>query len=299
MELVVEAFNMEHALFCINSGVHNLIIGNEVFASTYSYSFSENEVINLINNKKSTKIWIKVDAFFFEPDINRLICYLKWLSRLNVDFVIFQDFAVAQINDELKLNLKLHYASQTTNTSYYQFDFFLENNIKSLFLARELTITELIEICQNKGSMKIEIQGHGYGFIMHSRWKMISNFENYFNEKISNDDNKLIQIKEKLRKYPNLIFENRHGTHMFTGYQIYTIDLLSKLDSLGIDYLRLDFFNTNFDYAKTITDLYLKILTKKTDIDNTINLFNELHKNHCIDHGFLGNIKDLPHLQKD
>ena len=299
MELIVEAYNMEHALFCIDSGVHNLIIGNEVFASTYSYSFSENEVINLVNNKKNTKIWIKIDTFFFEPDINRLICYLKWLSRLNVDFIIFQDFAVAQINDELKLNLKLNYASQTTNTSYYQFDFFLENNIKSIFLARELTMTELIEICQNKGSMKIEIQGHGYGFIMHSRWKMISNFENYFNEKISNDDNKLIQIKEKLRKYPNLIFENRHGTHMFTGYQIYTIDLLSKLDSLGIDYLRLDFFNTNFDYAKTITDLYLKILTKKTDIDNTINLFNELHKNHCIDHGFLGNIKDLPHLQKD
>lgn len=299
MELIIDVLNYDHALYCIDQNVQNIILSNELYSSQYNYSFNEQEIQFLINNKKNTKIWIKVDAFFYEQDINRLICYLRWLSRLNIDYIIFQDFAVFQINEEYNLNLKLHYGSQTLNVSSFQFNFFKENNINSLFLAREISFVELKDICANKNDMKVEIHGHGYSYMMHSRWKMISNFNEYYETKI-NKDNNVVRIKEELRKYPDIIFENKHGTHMYTGYMLYSIDLIDKLIEIGIDYLRLDFINTNIEYAKSITSFYLKKLKNNLNKDD-FEQFLDLHtKNNLnISHGFLGEISKLPGLIKD
>lgn len=300
MELVVDVLNYDHAVFCIENNVDNIILSNELYSSQYSYSFNEQEVQKLIKIKNKTKIWIKVDIFFYEQDINRLICYLRWLSRLDIDYIIFQDYAVAQINEEYNLNLKLHYGSQTLNVSSYQFDFFGENNINSLFLAREISFSELTDICRHKKNIKVEIHGHGYSYMMYSRWKMITNFETYYNLKNNNVHNNLIEIKEELRKFPNLLIENRHGTHMYTGYLVYSIDLLKKIKDIGVDYLRIDLFDTNYQYAVEITKYYLEFINKEIDQSNLkkfINLHNE--NNLLISHGFLAAINKLPTLQKE
>lgn len=302
MELTVEAFSLDHALKCIEIGVDNLILGNELFANRLSYSFNESEIANLVNKRKTTKIWIKVNNFFFEHEIDRLEMYLRWLSSLEIEKVIFQDYAVAQINFENNLNLNLHYNPETLVTSYGQFDFFKENNINSVFVARELMYNELQEICENKNGMKIEIQAFGYGFIMHSRWKLITNYEKHYNYHL-NKDNEFIKIKEHLRKYPNLLFEDNQGTHMLTGYIIDLSELLLNLYEINVDYLNLNFLNTDNNYAIEITKVYNTLLkdvvsNKKINL-NQINIIKELSSKYLLSQGFLGGTKHFLHLAKD
>lgn len=302
MELTVEAFSLDHALKCIEIGVDNLILGNELFANRLSYSFNESEIANLVNKRKTTKIWIKVNNFFFEHEIDRLEMYLRWLSSLEIEKVIFQDYAVAQINFENNLNLNLHYNPETLVTSYGQFDFFKENNIDSVFVARELMYNELQEICENKNGMKIEIQAFGYGFIMHSRWKLITNYEKHYNYHL-NKDHEFIKIKEHLRKYPNLLFEDNQGTHMLTGYIIDLSELLLNLYEINVDYLNLNFLNTDNNYAIEITKIYnilLKdVLSNKKISLNQINIIKELSSKYLLSQGFLGGTKHILHLAKD
>ncbi len=298
MELLVEAFSLEHAKECIKNKIPNLILGNEIFASRLSYSFNESEIQSLVRNKSITKIWIKVNAFFFEHEINRLIAYLRWLSRINIDYVIFSDFAVAQINDEFGLRLNLHYNPETIVCSYGQLDFYKECNFTGVFLAREIMWKELEEICQNKKDIKVEIQGHGYGFIMHSRWKLISNFYDYYQIN-NNKDEQFLKIKEKLRKIPNLIFQDRHGTHMLTGYLIYSLNLIDKLKAINIDYLKLDFLFTNEEYAKKITNLYQDVIDNKIQINKANDLMKKYSNDFLISNGFLGGCKDILHLKKE
>lgn len=300
MELLVEAFDYNHALMCIKSGVKNLVIGNEVFATRISYSFNESEVIDLVENRKNTNIWIKVNKIFFEQDLKILNMYLRWLSKLDIKKVIFQDFAVAQIIDENEYNIDLHYNPETIVTSYGQFDFYKQNNINSVFIAREIMMKELEEICSNKNGMEIEIQGFGYGFIMHSRWPLISNFQEHYHIELETLRNKML-IRENLRKYPNVIFEDEQGTHMLTGYLINLIGTLPKLNQIGIDYLQLNFLKLSSAIATSVTNIFNTAISDLDNYDETKyeGEINEICKQFIVSKGFLGGTKSILHLEKE
>lgn len=298
MKLVIEAFNKEHAIDLINNNADIVVLSNNKYATRINYSFSDNEILEFAKNKKNSEIWVKVNAIFFEQNLNDLENYLKWLSNINIDRIIFQDLAVAQIIKENNLNIKLHYCPETIVTNYGQFDFYNYVGFNSVFLARELSFNELKEISENKKNIEIEIQGHGYSFIMHSRWKMINNFIDYYNLDKQEINKDYLLVKEELRKYNDIIFEDEHGTHMLTGYILYTIDIIDKLKSLNIDYLRLDFIKTNEQYAKAISNLYINTIKNNFDNDKK-ELFNNLNKHFVITHGFLGGINEILGLKKN
>lgn len=298
MEIVVEAYNFDHARWCIENNVENLLIGNELFANRLSYSFNQSELQDLVNKRKNTKIWVKVNNFFFEQEINRLEMYLRWLSNLEIDRVVFQDFAVAQINYEDNLGLNLHYNPETLVTNWGQFEFYQQNQINSCFLARELMPFKLEEITKHKKQMQVEVQGFGYGFIMHSRWKLISNFEDHYQVTLDKDE---LLIKEALRKYPNMLIEDATGTHMFTGYLINGINQLKQLKSFNIDYLSLSFLKTNETIAQTVTSIYMQAIKDnqfeehQKDYEQQI---NEVCKDFILSPGYLGGKDTILHTIK-
>ncbi len=298
MEIVVEAYNFDHARWCIENNVPNLVLGYELFANRLSYSFNQSEIQDLVNKRKNTKIWVKVNNFFFEHELNRLEMYLRWLSNLDIDRIVFQDFAVAQIDYEDNLNLKLHYNPETLITNYGQFDFYLENKINSCFLARELMPHEIQDIAQHKNKMQVEVQGFGYGFIMHSRWKLISNFEEHYQVSLNKE---YLKIKEALRKHPNVIFEDAAGTHMLTGYLIDSLYALPQLINWGVDYLSLNFIKTNEDIAKQVTTLFSQAIVD-TNLETSLNKYSKqlqtICEGHMLSPGFLGGPKTIPHTQK-
>lgn len=304
MKLIIEAFNLEHANYCIDNNIDAIILHTEKFGLRGNYDFSIEEIIKLNNNKKNTLIFIKANAFFFEKDLMELESFLKKMSSMNIDGLIFQDLAVATINEELNLNLKLRYNPETLVTSYGQIDLYKEANFNSITLSRELMIFEVEEIAQNKNGMSLEIQVQGYGFIMHSRWNLISNFEENYNIDLNVKNDDFLSIKENLRKVPNLIKEDHHGTHMFTGYQICAIQILEKLYKIGIDFIRVDIINYKYEEAIKITDIYNQALKKVKMNSYDENTKEKLYKDiynifNNISLGFLGTKKDILHLLKE
>ncbi len=302
MKLVIQAYDINHANYCLKKNIDGLIIGQQKYSLRDNYYFTNDELETLIKNKNKTKIFVKVNAFFFEQDLEHLTNYLKYLSSLNIDGVIFSDFAIPQINEELNLNLKLKYAPETLVTSYYQFDFFKEINCASVTLARELGLKEVIEICEHKkDGLEIEMQGHGFLFIMHSRWKLISNFEQYYKIHLKHQE---LLIREDLRKLPNIITEDAFGTHMYSGFQLYTIDILDQIKN--IDWLRIDTINMSKEEVQYTTEVYQKAISLLNDnidlykqyVENEINHFKHLF-NTPIAHCFLGGIKTILHMEKN
>lgn len=304
MQLVSMPFDYEQALEFIEKNISCLLIGNKDISLRCANYFSWDEIKKISKNKKNTKIFVLVNQFFFEPDLNKLIKNLKLLNNFKIDGVYFQDYAVPQIIKENKLKLKLIYHPETLVTSYGQFSFFLKNNINHVVISRELFKSELFDICKYKPKkLVIEIQGQGFMFIMHSRWKMLTNFEQYANLKI--DTRKKFWIKEKLRKYPNLIFEDDFGTHMFSGYELCVIKILNELYKNNIDFIRIDNIMQSKIWCKKMTYLYhnaLELIKKnKFDQKQIINYLNKVKKissPHEISLGFLGDIKDNLHLEK-
>lgn len=302
MKIVIDVFDYQHAIYCIEKNIDAIIIGNNEFSLRNSFSFSKKEIMTIIKGRKHTKVFLKFNAIFFESQLKNITEELISISKMDIDGIIFQDLAVAQINEELNLNLKLRYNPETLITSHYQFDFYKEVNFSCVTLARELMMFEIEEILENKIlGLELETQGHGLLFIMHSRWNLISNFEDHYNFSFSS---KNIIIKEELRKIPNILFEDKHGTHMMSGYEMYSIDLFEKFKKL--DWLRIDTLNLNKEYVYYITDLYINGLKSfKENIENynkiTSNLKTEISSKTIfpISHGFLGGTKDMLHKVKN
>ena len=302
MKLVVQAYDVNHANYCLAKNIDGLIIGQEKYSLRDNYYFTSLELEDIINKKQQTKIFVKVNAFFFEQDLDDLSQYLQYLSTLKIDGVIFSDFAVAQLNEELSLGLKLKYSPETLVTSYYQFDFFKEINCSSVTLARELSLLEVQDILKHKlPGLEVELQGQGFMFIMHSRWNLISNFENYYDVSL---DHCRLSIREDLRKLPNLLTEDQHGTHMFSGYQLYTFDMLDKLQNL--DWLRIDTINMKETEVYYSTDIYA---TAVQHFNHDLKIYQEFVKDSILEfktkfstpisHGFLGKgTSEILHMEK-
>lgn len=304
MELLVNPASYHNAIDLIEINTDQLIVGSNQFSTRNNCVLTDQELINLISNKKNSKIIILINKLFFEQEIESLTKYLKWISTLAIDGIMFHDFAIPQILFENNIsNIPLIYNPETLITSYGQLEFYKDNNFKEVCLARELFYPEILEIGkQNKFGIKLQIQAQGYGFFMDSRWKLISNFEKA-NKLNLNLKNKKLYLRELTRKLPNLIYEDDNGTHMYTGYQITTINILDKLKEAKIDTLRFDSFFNNEEQILQITKLYQKGLEalKNNSYDK---IKNELYEklliicNCKISNGFLGAQKDLLHLEK-
>ena len=305
MKLVTMPYDYEQALDFIKNQVDCLLIGHKDFSLRVTNYFSWKEIEKIAFNKNKSKIFLLVNQIFFENNLKKLTNDLKKINTLPIDGIYFQDYAVPQLVKENKLNINLIYHPETIVTSYGQFPFFVKNNIKHIVLSRELFKSEIKTICKNKPKkFSLEIQGHGLLFIMHSRWKMISNFNEYANLKINTE--KSYWIKESLRKYPNAIYEDKFGTHMFSGYQLCTIKILNELIEMEIDYLRIDNILQTKKWCNEITYLYhdlLKMLKNKKLTKKDEELYFEKAKKICkpypIALGFLGTIKDNLHLIKN
>lgn len=297
MELIITPNSFQNAKYFIENNADALLIALNEFSCRSNYYFSVDEITKLVElkSKTKTKIFVKLNNLFFENQINELENILVRLSKLDIDKIFFNDFAIAQIKYEMKLKLNLHYHPDTLVTSYGQFEFFKENGIFSLTLSNELFSYEIHDILKNKDKLSICIQGHGYSFIMHSRWELVSNFQKYINDNNNEyDKNKIILIREQQKVYSNILIEDKYGTHMFSGYKLCLINYLQELKEKKLDYLILDtYLEKEEDYDIKIYKVYHDVLDNKTTKNK--DFFNNNEK---YSPGFYGGIKSILHFKK-
>lgn len=275
IKLSISCSSYELAEKLINLKVYEIVVGLKGFSCRFNNYFEIEKLKQLVLNKHDTKIVVSLNNIFFEQDIDNLKSVLIELSKLDIDSLMFHDFAIPQLIHENNLNINLHYNPETLITSYGQFDFFNKNNIKNLTLATELTSNELKKIVfENKHNLNLYIKIHGLGFIMQSRWPMISNFLKYSEvSKKEINDIDFFLIKESQRKQPNLIYEDYVGTHMMTGYFICGISKMKLLRSFGLEIMFIDSLCIEDNILLTIINLYMQAIDLIMKEDNDIEVF--------------------------
>lgn len=307
MKIVISPANYNDAIELCQNNLDILLVGSNEFATRNVYDCNLNDLKEIIKNKKNTKIWVNVNSFFYEPQIPSLEQYLKELSKLDIDRVVFNDCAVPQINKELDLGLKLHYNPSTLITSFGQFEFYNRNKFASVSIANELFLPEVKTLAVNKpNNLELLIQVQGYVLIMHSRWNLVTNFKDYVNDiKDEYLRNKVIRIREETRLYHNHIYEDQNGTHMFTGYELCLIKYLKQFSELKIDYIFIDNILQKDDKYNSIMLSIYQDAIKAINENNFDNEVDSLYKR-CLDNandidkisaGFIGGIKEIKHYE--
>jgi collagenase-like PrtC family protease len=164
-------------------------------------------------------------------------------------------------------------------------------------LARELTHREIKDIGIHKNQMMIQIQVAGYAYMMHSRWKLISNFQQTQNIKENLSQTKLY-LREISRQEPSIIFENDDGTHILTNYSLNLLDVLPDLYTYGVDTVRVDSFLHNANWIMATTKVYLEAIQHINNRSYVQTLVKKL-PNDKYSHGFYHmNKADLVYLNQ-
>ncbi|MBQ7477075.1 MAG: U32 family peptidase, partial [Selenomonadaceae bacterium] len=170
MELLAPAGNFEKLQAALTYGADAVYIGGKNFnLRACGDNFDDAEIIQAVNftHNLGKKIYITVNIFANNADLDELAAYLKFLDDVGVDAVLISDLGVFTLAKEVTKNLALHVSTQANVTNYRAANFFHELGASRIVLARELSREEILEI-KSKSDVELEIFVHGAMCISYS-----------------------------------------------------------------------------------------------------------------------------------
>ena len=186
------------------------------------------EKIQELLEYKEIDFYLKINRFFFEPELKELKELLNDIKNLSLKGIIISDIGVFMMLKELGYSKEIILETDTTLTSSADINVYLEQGISGVVVARELTIDEMIQIAHDiKGPTSINFFGHQ--LMSTSRRQLLEAYGEH--EKLSFDKDKLYKMKEATR--PNssyLIMEDNYGTHVYHGSMLNGLNDIDRLE---------------------------------------------------------------------
>lgn len=141
----------------------------------------------------------------------------------NIKGIVFEDLGVLKLVKDLDITKILW--QNHLNASYLSINGFLKY-VDSVMVSTDITYEEVEEIVK-KSEKPLVIPIFGFQPVMYSRRHLLSNFNLYYNENVSNPN----LIKEEVLKDEFKLYENEYGTQLFSN-NLYNGKKLMNFDAL-------------------------------------------------------------------
>lgn len=262
--------------------VDGFIIGNNDFSGRLTTSFSIdqiNEIIDKgINNNK--EIFLNVNQMFTDQQLKQFIQIFKQINYQKLTGIICADLGTIVELQKLKLNNKLVYNPETLLTNQIDFNF-LSSEIKGAFVAKEITIDDVLLIGKNK-QMELFFLGHGHLNMFYSKRKLLNNYQQLTNNELDFNFKQNLKIIEpnKRKNTPYPIYQDLAGTHVFRSKVMNSFQYLDQLEKV-VDYFVIDTIFKNDDYGLEIAKLYFN--KNNENIEEIQTRYNESWDNGFLD----------------
>ena len=176
-ELLLPAGNLEKLKIAFKYGADACYVGGNVFGlRKFADNFSENELEQAINyaNERGKKVYLVLNGFAHNTDIESLLRYFPFLERIQPHAFIISDMGVFNLAKR-ETSIPIHISTQASVTNGYTCKFLHEQGAKRIVLAREVTIAECREI-QKLTDVELELFVHGAQCASYSGKCVISNY---------------------------------------------------------------------------------------------------------------------------
>jgi putative protease len=267
-ELLAPAGNLEKLKFAVTYGADAVYMGGKDFslrAGADNFSLEEIEEGVKFAHNHGKKVYVALNIFLHNEDIKNVPDFLKFISDKKVDAVIVSDPAVIMIARQVAPDLKIHLSTQANTTNWGSCNYWHQQGVSRIVLARELDLTEIMEIRQNTPpSLELEIFIHGAMCISYSGRCLISNYLTY------RDSNRgdcahpcrykyyLVEEKRQGQYYP--VFEDKRGTYFFNSKDLCMLDKIPELSLLNLTSYKIEGRMKSVHYVAQVTKLYRQIM---------------------------------------
>jgi putative protease len=176
-ELLIPAGNLEKLKIAFAFGADAVFVGGNVFGlRKYADNFSLSELKEGIQlaNKLGKQVYLVLNGFAHQSDMENLVPYLKELEAIQPHAFIISDMGVFQLAKK-HTTVPLHVSTQASVTNGYTCQMWKEAGAKRVILAREVSIPDcrtILDMCD----IELEIFIHGAMCASYSGKCVISNY---------------------------------------------------------------------------------------------------------------------------
>ncbi|MFC1477859.1 U32 family peptidase [Candidatus Margulisiibacteriota bacterium] len=177
LELLSPAGNTEKLEAAIRFGADAVYAGFEDL-SLRAAGLSLEEIAEGVAfcHQAGKKFYLALNIFAFNEDIKRVEKVLPELERLKIDALIISDPGLIALVKEKSPSINIHLSTQANTTNWKSAEFWYQQGVSRLVLARELSIEEIREIKQKVPKLELEMFVHGAMCMAFSGRCMLSNY---------------------------------------------------------------------------------------------------------------------------
>ncbi|MCL2145439.1 MAG: U32 family peptidase C-terminal domain-containing protein [Endomicrobia bacterium] len=214
------------------------------------------------------KVYLTLNLFSHNRDIERLESFSKTIKHLNPDGVIVSDPGIFQYIKKEIPKMPLHISTQANVCSWLTVNFWKNMGADLCVLGREVSFDEAVEIRKKCGDIRLEIFIHGAMCISYSGRCLMSAF---MASRSANQGacahscrwkykSKLV-MEEELRPGEYLeMEEDEHGSYILNSKDLCLMPKLDKILSAGFDSLKIEGRNKSEYYVAQTARVYRKAI---------------------------------------
>lgn len=268
IELLAPAGDLEKLKIAITYGASAVYFGGENFslrAGAGNMTLEEIEEGVLYAHERGAKAYLALNIFPHNEDISLIKDYISRIKNLPIDAYIISDPGIFQCVKEIDPEREIHLSTQANATNYMTTNFWFDQGVKRIVLARELTLGEIKEIKAAAPPEKdLEAFVHGAMCISYSGRCLLSNFM------VQRDANQgacahpcrwnysLVEEKRPGEYFP--IEEDSRGTYLLNSRDLCMIEHIPELVESGITSLKIEGRMKSVFYVATVVGAYRRAL---------------------------------------
>ena len=259
-ELLAPAGNLEKLKFAIRYGADAVYIGGQSLglrANADNFSFAEMEEATEFAHHHGSKVFVATNIIAHNEDLHEVDHFMKNIERAGIDAIIVADPALIQRTKQQAPSLELHLSTQASTTSWPAIQFWKEEGLSRVVLAREVSLEEIVEIKKNV-DIEIEAFIHGAMCISYSGRCVLSN---HFTARDSNRGG----CSQSCRWNYDMLTELEEREKEETPFTMSSKDLcmighLPELIDAGVDSFKIEGRMKSIHYVSTVTNQYRRAI---------------------------------------
>lgn len=266
-ELLAPAGNFSKLKTAVYYGADAVYIGGKSFSlRALSDNFTDEEIARAVEyaHGKNVKVYVTVNIFAKNSDLDKAKEYFKFLYSVGVDAVLITDIGLIDLCKEVAPKLPIHLSTQANTLNKYAVRAWKNYGLERVVLARELSLAEIAEIREFVPDIELEAFAHGAMCISYSGRCLLSN---YLNGRDSNRGECVqacrwsYELREKNKGgeyYP--IEEDERGSYILNSKDLNMISHIDEMVDAGVISLKIEGRMKSEYYLATVINAYRRAI---------------------------------------
>lgn len=264
-ELLAPAGNLEKLKVAVHYGADAVFIGGQEYGlRSNADNFTLEEMAEGVQfaSKYGAKIYVTTNIYAHNENIPGLEEYLRGLERVGVHGIIVADPLIIETARRVAPKLEVHLSTQQSLTNWKAVQFWKEEGLERVVLARETSAEEIRQI-KEKVDIEIETFIHGAMCIAYSGRCVLSN---HMTARDSNRGGCCQSCRWDYDLYKLegdraiALFDENDDPFAMSPKDLNLIQSIPKMIELGIDSLKIEGRMKSIHYVATVVSVYRKVI---------------------------------------